>query len=151
MPSKPPTPASLHSAHPLGRTICLDKTERIGAARPLYFPYNRTSRCTLGSFGGRLGYVKKKKKWRSAITDGRKNHYGVFPAVRFCCRMAGLMACDPSLSSSETPSFHPLPPLVSPPPHTPPTPLAPLFLSPLSVRSSVRPSPGQGCVPLHHR
>lgn len=153
----PPSPAP--SAHLLGRTIYREKTERIGAARPLHFPCNRTFRCTSGSFGGRSAYVKEKtktkKNWRGGggIEDGRKNHYGVFPAVPFTCCIPALMACDPSPSSSESPSFHP----PSPAPTAPlvsPSVLSPLlsshfFPSPLSVRPSVCPS--AGCVALHHR
>lgn len=69
----PPSPAP--SAHLLGRTIYREKTERIGAARSLHFPCNRTFRCTSGSFAGRSAYVKEKtktkKKWRGGGHRGR--------------------------------------------------------------------------------
>lgn len=54
----PPPP----TAHPPGSTIYQDKTERIGATRPLHFPRNGTFRCTSGSFWSRVASVKKNNR-----------------------------------------------------------------------------------------
>lgn len=70
----PPSPAP--SAHLLGRTIYREKTERIGAARPLHFPCNRTFRCTSGSFSGRSAYVKEKTKTKKKWRGGGGGHRG---------------------------------------------------------------------------
>lgn len=131
-PHRPPRPPS-RLVEPFTRT------KQSGSARPVpsIFPVMGRSDVHRAASGAML-----KKNWREG--GRRKNHYGVFPAVSFSCWVAALTACDPSLSSSQSPSFHlacsasvalrPLPPS-SPPSHLPS--LLPLTSLPPSGRPSV--------------
>lgn len=133
----PPAPPPL-SAHLLGRTIYRDKTERIGAARPLHFPCNRTFRCTSGSIGRPRGLCKRKNKNKDRRSEKPLRS---FPSSAFRLLDRSLDGVRPEsvllrvalVSPSPPPAlvaFRPFPPLLS----------SPFFPSPLSIRPSARPS-----------
>lgn len=132
------------SAHLLGRTIYRDKTERIGAARPLHFPCNRTFRCTSGSIRRPRGLCKRKNKNKEKLASGGHRGRSEKPLQSFPSSAFRLL--DRSLDGVRPESVLLLrvalvpPPLPPPPslhscclPSFPPPPL--LSLLPLTSRS----------------